>query len=294
MRKKDHQPVLTALKASTTVLFLRTSDADFPAWEKAIKAVWTISPIEVRSVSEIGEYEEEMAKPSGFSFLTIVPMETLYDGFRTQEPRLQLWIPWSEPEYRYNQERFDRTLAYIPLDVSIPVANCNMQYAYMKPDTSCSVFRSLYTDAVIRNWTPQQIANGLRVMDKRLQDGKIFLGTQRRWDEAAFPTVFEGTIYICDNALEQWDLDKHKGWFVVDSKKDLLLTCPKRIVRISPMELEAKLAAKEEFYYVTAIRWGRDQLIWVQHSTTGEVVYFNTGYHLQTANMAKDLCSGKL
>ena len=200
MKKKEHQPVLAALKASTTVIFLRTSDQDIQAWEKALKEVWTISPIEVRSINQIGEYEERMAKPSGYSFLTMVPMEMLYDGFRTQEPRLQLWIPWSDPEYRYDRERFDRTIAFLPLDVSIPVANCNMQYAYMKPDTTCSVFRSLYTDAVIRNWTPQQIANGLRIVDKHLKEGTPYLGMQRRWDEVAYPAIFDGTMYICDNA----------------------------------------------------------------------------------------------
>lgn len=283
---KTTQPWLDVFRHTTTVFFYRPGDeAKLLEWEDALMDVWTVTPLELQPISAFPDFAPVKGEATRYSWLMISDIQLIQGPFRDRRPTLELLIPWPESEYRDGDTRFDRSLASVLLDVSIESQN-GTDY--------------LYNFGVIRNWMPRQLANSLLLVSQKLkEEGKQFFnGTVRRWDKERYMAVFMDTLYICDNVLEQWAFDKTtKDWYVSDTgeSKSLLSTCPERVRAVPPDTLERMLASKTRagFFYVSVIRCGRYQYFWIQHSRTGEVVYFDSGFHTQTRAVFRKFCTGK-
>ncbi|MFZ1687135.1 MAG: hypothetical protein WAU70_06925, partial [Flavobacteriales bacterium] len=247
-------------------------------------------PLEVHPVSDIGKYEESMKVPGGYSFMMISPVQFIVDGFITQMPRLDVWLPWKTSIYRDNVERFQRTLGHVLLDVSTRTMNWDKTKSFGKKETEGEILPYLYSEAEIRNWTPQLIAHGLKLLSDNLVSGKRMLMFNNIWEEADYRAARTDSLFVRGDMMETWDIDKVKWWHVVQKDKDLMFTCPHDLRVLTADELEAKLASGDRFQYVTAIRSGSSQIITVQNSTDGSVIYMDKDYHLQSEKMFKRLC----
>ncbi|QQR86242.1 MAG: hypothetical protein IPJ76_16860 [Flavobacteriales bacterium] len=290
--KKEWEDVLTQFKGTTTIFFLRSGDARNAAeWETALKKAWTLTPLEVHPLNDFGKYTENMKALSGYSFITITPVQLWVNGFVTQEPRMEIWLPWAKSIYRDNVEQFKRTLGYSLLDISIRTANWDKAGHFGKMETEGEILPYLYSDAEIRNWTPQLVASSLKLMSIMLSNGERKLFFNNIWEEADYRAARTDSLFVRADMMETWDIEKEAWWFIVTKDKNLALTCPKDVRVLSAEELERKLASNERFQFVTAIRSGRSQIIMVQNSWDSEVIYLDKDYHLQSEKMWKRLCT---
>ncbi|MBK6777097.1 MAG: hypothetical protein IPG74_15110 [Flavobacteriales bacterium] len=108
---------MTALKATTTIFFYRTGDEPRKAdWQKALSAVWKVTPLEMQPYSAYASYAAEMEKPSGHSFLTI---DNSLDEFGITTTFLQLRLPWTEKQNINGKRTMWKELVRIPLDNSM-------------------------------------------------------------------------------------------------------------------------------------------------------------------------------
>lgn len=236
------------LAGTTTIFFYRTGDAQrADEWKKAIQEAWTLTPIEIHSITEMGDFKERMTVPSGYSFMTLESSWTMMDNF-VPTISLVLWVPSEEPQYFYTSE-YQKRQPFMRLLMDADIATLDFALSH---NFKNAFGPYLYSEAPLPFWKPFIIADMLRRASADLEDGVCYNSmVKSAYDKAERNKLRESTLYICESSLGQWGY-KDKRLQFINERAEVLEAYERPKSVITEDELDHMLSdpAQPPFYFL--------------------------------------------
>ncbi len=267
---------LSRLKASKTIFVYRPSD-DLETLEKAIKEVWTITPIEMRSYKQ---FVDQPVSPTTSVFsiggLNTEVQRSSGSGYDNTHIYLKLWMPDGKKK-QHHYARIELHPRYV-------------DYAAVTGEHRGNAVSYLYKKAKLKNWQTGMLRNYLKQVNDLLTAGEEQWIYESRNDARAVKQLKQETLYVVDYAMVKFGMttgDESKQ----HKEKSLFKSYPYKYELISADELSQKILSETEtFKYAIYVKSSTDKYLSIYDSQTGETVYTHykpVSYNLKDADFKK-------
>jgi hypothetical protein len=264
---------LAAFKKTTTLFTLQYKDyAQQLQFEKAIKAVWTVTPFKIIKPDEMDNYTHN----GNYSFFSFGGFMIQRQGSATVTSSMHLsydlWLPDVKKSGRVNQRFFSRIWLY---------PNNETFYTAMKSsglrnkDFSGRMLSFLYHDAQLYNWGAGFLKGYLKTVNDRLLTGNERGPFSEETDKTALSTLKRDTLYVPDyvyirfNPLTGAETQKDDE---ADEDLKQAYSFPVKIVSAATLN-EMILTEGKAVKYLLYTKSSTDKFINVFDGDTGSLLY---------------------
>lgn len=261
---------MESLKKTTTLFTLQYKDYnDKVAYEKALKAVWTITPFQIIKPDEIGDYADK-GNYSFFSFggfvstrgnVSMTSIHIAYD----------LWMPEIKKKGKMDQKYFARVQIY-PDNKTIFTAYNNKNRK--QSDFSATMLSFIYNEANIYSWGPGYIKGYLKLVNDRLLENDVRGPFSEMEDNKALASLKSDTLYIPDYVKVKFNMFTGSEKEDDGADENLRDAYPFPVKFISPGELNNLILNGEKpVKYLVYIKSSTDKYINVYDSKDNRLIY---------------------
>lgn len=279
---------LAAFKKTTTLFTLPYSDyVDVALFEKAIQAVWTITPFKIIRPDELSNYTNK----AGFSIFSFggYMMNRGSGGGPTASSlhmTYDLWMPGLKKKSK--QEFLARVQLHTDTETFITaIRNSGKR----NDDFSRHMLNYLYNDALIYNWGPGFLKGYLKKINDQLVAHKERGPFSEETDKQALRSLLTDTLFIPDYVLLKTNAITGEETFEsTEEDEDLKKAYPYPVKVLNSRELNQRIVdSKQPFKYLVYTRSSTDKFINVFESN-GKLLYaryVKISYNFKNKDLSK-------
>lgn len=265
---------LESFKKTTTLFTLQYKDYnDKIAFEKAIHAVWTITPFEIIRPDEMEDYIPK----GGYSIFSFGGYVVNANNTHASSPfsmhlAYDLWMPDITKKGKVNEQFFARIQIY-PDNKTLYTAINNQ--SKKKSDFSNIMISFLYNDAIIYNWGPGYLKGYLKLINDRLLADDERGPFSEMENETALTKLKTDTLYVPDYVRIKFNMftgaeNEDDG----DVDEEIKKAYPFPVKFVSSGELNNLILNGEEpIKYLIYTKSSTDKFINVFDSKNNELIY---------------------
>lgn len=273
--------VLEEFKKTTTFFFVRVGEEEWiDDLQRELDKVWTITPIQVRSIAEQGALNKEYPIGS-ISQVMITCVKFSAGVLSTVHPMLSLRMT------QRNKKGDWEVISLVATDLHFSTES--MQYVTNMPNYYEDAGTYLNTDAVLRNWTKGTALKYLQCMQGLLEKG------EKRWiyedlvDKQELAKLKTSKLYVMDHVTIDFNKMNLKESPMADPR-ELFEKYAYPYELISAEALSQKIMEEEEpFYYLVYVKSASAKFVTIYRSDTGNMVYskFSPGFKFKPSDMSE-------
>ncbi len=251
-RQHINQEDMELLRNRNIVFFFKENDTESRAdIEKAIKEIWTFTPIEFAYYSERSNYPPDL-----YAYFTIEG--TLVIGNNSFNSYYYLTLTVKNPSENYKRDKaiyFGKQ--YIMTQSIIP----------KRGEEAHSLIEAIYTYNEIPNWNATILQAYLLDIQGDLEENKRELEYDKVFNEEHLDALKEDTLFIPEYALERRLLTTGKK----HDPKELLKTYPYSYKIISTEDLNKRIFANKETYIFDYVVASQKKFIRIYNTKAGKI-----------------------
>jgi hypothetical protein len=261
---------MEALKATTTLFTLQYKDYnDKVAYEKAIRAVWTITPFQIVRPDELGDYMKKK-NYSIFSFGGFVTSRT-GPSMTSIHIAYDLWMPEPKKNGKMDQKYFARVQIY-PDNKTIYAAYSNK--FKKQSDFSSTMLSFIYNEANIYSWGPGYIKGYLQLVNDRLSADDERGPFTEVEDNKALASLKTDTLYVPDYVKVKFNMMTGSEKEDDGADEDMKEAYPYPVKFLSAGELNNLiLNGDKPIKYLVYIKSSTDKFINIYDSKNNKLIY---------------------
>lgn len=264
---------LEEFKKTTTLFTLQYKDyAQQQQFEKAIRAVWTITPFKIIKPDEIGNYTNK----GNYSFFSFGGFMIQHQGSATLTSSMHLsydlWLPDVKKNGKINQRFFSRIWLYPNNETFITAMKGN---GLRNKDFNERMLSFLYDHALLYNWGAGFLKGYLKTVNDRLLARDERGPFSKETDRKALRSLKQDTLYIPDyvyihfNALTGAEVKTNDE---TDENLQKAYSLPIKVVPAAMIN-EMILNGNKTVKYLLYIKSSTDKFINVFDGNTGMLIY---------------------
>lgn len=259
---KDGQ--LEALHASTTLAFLRPSEADqVEAVQAKLDSFWTISKIKVYTIDKVKQAMEENSDQP-LSFLALSSRKITGDAGTYYHVLLDLFMFDGKDKKGNDVVIYYSKVAIHPNGDAFRAGVKQLEGGSME---------KLYTEPGLINFSPGLLVNYARYINSMITSKTLVCLYKSKTDKKALRALKENTLFILDNVTQDFHV-MARSESPMKEPSTLLKKYPYKTAFISKEDLSKKLMEEvEPFYYLVYVRSTMDKFVAVYKSDSGEQIY---------------------